>query len=128
GIESTRAPLSLLREPHANHRDLLAWATTKESTDATAPEDQNRHIMRPQHVLETHRYIRCPCWLSADNVTNRVLVSILLLATTRTLSIKAAPSPAARSPLQSGSRDAAPFRTLQLRRITPKPGRAANSP
>ncbi len=84
--------------------------------------------MRSQHVFETHRYVRSPCWISADTVPNRALVPISPIETTRALLIDATPSPVARSLLQSGARDVAKSRTLQLRGTTSKPGLAANSP
>ncbi len=84
--------------------------------------------MMPQHVLETHRYVRCPCWLSTDTVPNRALTPISPIATTQALLIETTPNPVARSSLQSSARDPAKSRTLQLRGTTSKSESAANSP
>ena len=43
--ESARACLSLLRRPHAHHRDLLAGATAKASLHPASATDQDRHFM-----------------------------------------------------------------------------------
>src|SRR5438067_7076648 len=49
--KSARAPLSLLRQPHAHHRDFLARATAEVRSLA---KGQDRHLMMPTPVLDTH--------------------------------------------------------------------------
>jgi hypothetical protein len=49
--KSARTSLSLLRRPHAHHRDLLARATAEAPPLA---KGQDRHLMMPTPVLDTH--------------------------------------------------------------------------
>src|SRR5262249_53942808 len=52
--KSARASLSLLRRPHAHHRDLLARATAEAPPLAGLAKGQDRHLMMPTPALDTH--------------------------------------------------------------------------
>src|SRR5262249_3496601 len=96
--ESIRAPLSLFREPHAHHRDLLARPTTQEPPNPASTKDQDRHIMSSTHVLHIGSYASYLRWFSADNVTNRPLTPNSSCVTKQKSKIVSRNSLAPRSP------------------------------
>src|SRR5271156_6392957 len=87
----------MLRQQYAHHRDLLARATTKESTHVGAAKDQDRHIMTATPLLDKCRNDCRLCWFSADSLNARVDALNFVVVKTKTLKISAHKTPAARS-------------------------------
>src|SRR5262249_18678148 len=65
--KSVRASLSLLRRPHAHHRDLLAGETAEPPPLAGFAKGQDRPLMMPTPVLDTHGNTHRLCWLLPDS-------------------------------------------------------------
>src|SRR5689334_22859643 len=66
--------MSLLRQQHAHHRDLLARATAETQTHANSAKD--RHLMMTEMMPDTCEYAQCVYWLPADSVIPCVVTSM----------------------------------------------------
>src|SRR5262249_54530011 len=95
--KSARASLSLLRRPHAHHRDLLARATAEAPPLAGVAKGQDRHLMMPTPVLDTHGNTHRLCWLLPDSAAACLTTPDCGAITTKRHKISSLKTPAARS-------------------------------
>jgi hypothetical protein len=120
--------LSLLRRPHAHHRDLLALATADAPPLAGFAKGQDRHLMMPTPVLDTHGNTHRLWWLLPDSAPACRGTPDGRAITTKKPKISSLKMPAARSCFNLRSADLAKRVSLPLRLITGAPEVVAKSP
>src|SRR3954453_4148774 len=64
--------MSLLREPHAHHRDLLAGATAQAPPHLGPVKDQDRHLMTPSLPIHDRTGTTYSCWLATGSREARI--------------------------------------------------------
>jgi hypothetical protein len=90
--------------------------------------DQDRHLMMTELMLDIRKYPQCLCWLPADNVIPCVVTSMLPFGKTQKRKIALQRRSVTRSKLNSRPCRVAKLPTLPPRSATSTPEPAAKSP
>ena len=110
--KGARASLSLLWQQHAHHRDFLALATAEAPSLA---KGQDRHLMMPPPVLDTHSRTHRLCRLLPDSAAACLATPDCCAITPKRHKISSLKTPTARSYFNLPSAYAAKRALLPLR-------------